>query len=157
MAGLISGGTKRTKFSSWLFKDDAPEEERPEENQVKINYKLPDYVVTWQYDRPSNSYLRYAGGRAHIDKNGDGIVAKDVIVQYVDTQVIDSELRLKMNVVGEGGALVCLDGVCRDGQWRKDAAGERTRFYDENGDEVQFDAGPIWIEVVRPGYDVNYE
>ncbi len=147
----------KKEFSSWLFKEDMEEKERPEASRITIGYKLPDYVVTWKYDRLSDSYLRYAGGRAHIDRNGDGIVAKDVIVQYVDTRVIDAMLRLRMDIIGDGRATVCLDGACRDGEWRKEASGERTRFYYEDGGEVQFNAGPIWIEVVRPGYEVNYE
>ena len=83
--------------------------------------------------------------------------------------MIDDELRLKMEHIGFGQAIVCLDGKCEEGEWRKRTSEARTRFYktikpplDKGGgggfpgEEFQFNAGATWIEVVRPEYEVSY-
>jgi hypothetical protein len=61
-----------------------------------------------------------------------------------------------MDTTGSGKALVCLDGKCEVGEWQKKNSGARTRFYKVNKEEFVFNAGPTWIEVVRPEYEVVY-
>ncbi|OGF27520.1 hypothetical protein A2303_01500 [Candidatus Falkowbacteria bacterium RIFOXYB2_FULL_47_14] len=139
-------------FSSWQFKDEAGEADRgPDGGDIDIKFLIPSYRVRWKYDRTDNSYIRYLGGAAHIDKSGDGIKAKNIVIQYVKARVIDNELRLSMDDIGEGEAVLCFDGFCRKSTWQKKEASERTRFYDENGNEAVFNAGTTWVEVVRPG------
>jgi hypothetical protein len=45
-----------------------------------------------------------------------------------------------------------LDGVEHSATWRKDAAAAPLRFYDAAGEELRFNAGPIWI-VALPALD----
>jgi len=63
---------------------------------------------------------------------------------------------LKMETAGQGDAIVCLDGVCRSAQWRKNNFSSRTRYYYEDNDEIIFNAGKIWIEIVRPELEIEY-
>lgn len=170
-------GAWEGKFLPWQFKDDAPMAERPEKGEIKIGFPLPDYVVKWKYNKENNDYTRYMAGRIHKDASGEEIKAKNVIVEYVGAQVIDEELRLKMEHIGSGQAIVCLDGRCEKGEWRKPTSEARTRFYkiinpplDKEpvpslsregvggfpGEEFKLNAGATWIEVVRPEYEVNY-
>lgn len=144
-------------FGDWQFKEDAAEEKRPDGGVIRIKFRLPEYAAGWKYDKPGNGYMRYVGGKAHIDRSGQGIVAKNVVIQYAAAEVIDEELRLKINTVGKGDALVCLDGACREAEWRKEGVSDRTRFFGENDEELQFNAGPTWIEIVRPEYEVEFE
>jgi hypothetical protein len=117
------------KFLSWQYKDDAVLGGRPEIAEIKIDFQSPDFIVKWKYDRENNEYVRYMDGRMHIDASGGEIRAKNVIIEYIKAEVIDEELRLKMQHIGEGKALVCLDGKCEEGEWRKKTAASRTRFY----------------------------
>ncbi|MBU4375374.1 DUF3048 domain-containing protein [Patescibacteria group bacterium] len=139
---------------SWHFKDDAPEDERTDSAQVKIGYKT-NYEVEWIYNKKTNDYIRYLAGQRHKDSNGDEIRAKNIIVQYVKAKVLDDEGRLKMEHIGSGKALACLDGKCAAGEWRKDKSSARTRFYNEGGEEFEFNSGVTWVEVVRPEIELS--
>jgi hypothetical protein len=151
---LDSKGIDEGNFFGWKFKDDAPFAERPSEGEITVNFLLPEYVVKWKYNKEANDYLRYNGGDIHKDREGREIKAKNIIIEYVKAEVIDELLRLKMDHVGEGKAIVCLDGKCEEGKWDKNTAAARTRFYKLNGEEFIFNAGATWIEVVRPDFDV---
>lgn len=154
-------------FFSWQFKDDILISERPEKSEIIVNFPLPDYVVKWEYDKENNDYVRYLAGQVHKDANGEEIRAKNIIIEYVKAQVIDDVLRLKMENTGEGKAVVCMDGKCEEGEWQKKTNQTRTRFYTSVGSaqdagqvaqqEFKFNAGPTWIEVVRPEYKVDYK
>lgn len=67
----------------------------------------------------------------------------------VSARVIDSELRRKMDTIGSGKAWYCLDGGCNIGKWRKENKQSREKIYDEGGEEIKFNAGTTWIEVVQ--------
>ncbi len=139
------------KYFSWNFKDDEPAVE-PAGHEIAI----PEFAVRWIYNRDNNDYIRYLGRQEHLDGEGQEIRAKNVILAFMPAEVLDEELRLKIETIGIGQAVVCLDGVCREGEWHKKSATSRTRFYNIDGDEFTFNAGPTWIEVVRPGYEVSY-
>jgi hypothetical protein len=142
---------QKGRFLGWKFKNDKELKEDSEiTSKITVDFQSPDFMVEWKYDKKGNDYIRYMGGKQHKDANGDEIRAKNVIIQYVKARVIDKELRLEMEHIGKGEALVCLDGRCERGQWRKNSDVSRTRFYHGNGDEFEFNAGTTWIEVVRP-------
>lgn len=153
---LDSKDLEEGKFFSWKFKDDTREDERPEEGEIKIDYQLDSYKVIWKYSKENNDYVRYEGGEEYKDESGEDIRAKNIIIQKIAAEEIDEELRLRMETIGEGDAIVCLDGECQEGKWKKSSAGSRTRFYDQNDNEIEFNAGITWIEVVRPEYEVEY-
>ncbi|HTM69195.1 MAG TPA: DUF3048 domain-containing protein [Candidatus Binatia bacterium] len=146
---------KAPEFASWRFKDDAPENERPEEAKVAIEYGDPRMDVSWTYDRASNAWRRSQGGRTK-DADGTAILSKNIVVQYTKVSVIDDVGRRKIATVGEGDALIALDGMAVHGTWRKDERTSRTRFYDASGNQIRFNAGQTWIEVVPTGTKVDY-
>jgi hypothetical protein len=143
------------KFLKWNFKNDSPSGD--EQNDIDIAFKSPDFVVKWKYDKIKNEYTRYLGGELQKDEgNEQEIKAKNIIIQYQKTEVLDKELRLKIDTLGSGKAVICLDGKCSLGECRKNNSSSRTRYYYENGEEAQFNGGKFWIETVRPGLQVNY-
>ncbi|MBU4257395.1 DUF3048 domain-containing protein [Patescibacteria group bacterium] len=142
------------KYLSWQFKDDAALPEGEIGKNVKIKFKTPDYYVDWVYNKESNGYIRYLAGQKHKDADGVEITAKNVIVMYVKAEVIDDESRLKMQHIGSGKAIVCLDGKCEEGSWEKKSGSARIRFYAGDNEEFKFNAGAAWIEVVRPEREV---
>ena len=144
------------KFLTWNFKDDMVETERPQTATIKIDFPGDNYKVEWHYDKISNLYERYLGGKAHTDEDGTKILAKNIIVQFIPAQEVDDKLRLNMKTIGEGKTTVCLDGKCQEGKWQKKNTGSRTRFYDMNNKEFIFNAGATWIEVALPEYKVEF-
>lgn len=153
---LESKGLDEGKFLSWRFKNDDPIDSEEEGINITIEFKSDSYKVDWVYDKENNDYIRYSAGERHKDIDGEEIRAKNVVIATISAEVIDDELRLKMDHIGEGKAVVCLDGRCEEGTWQKKSSSARTRFYNENEEEFEFNAGTTWIEVVRPEIEVNF-
>ena len=107
---LDSKGMDEGNFFGWKFKDDAPSEQRPPEGEITVNFLLPEHIVKWKHNKDANDYLRYTGGDIHKDREGREIKAKNVIIEYVKAEVIDELLRLRMEHIGEGKVIICLDG-----------------------------------------------
>jgi len=145
---------KAPEVAGWRFKDDALEAERPTEAKVAIDYGDPRMNVLWTYDAGANAYLRSQGGRTK-DADGAAILAKNIVVQYTKVSVIDDVGRRKIATVGEGDALIALDGIAVRGTWRKDERTSRTRFYDASGNQIRFNAGQTWVEVVPIDTEVD--
>jgi hypothetical protein len=143
------------KFLSWKFKEEKILEERPLSGNISIGYK-PGYQVGWEYNRLNNVYARALDGQAHQDEKGRRIIAKNVVIAVMAAKVVDSELRLKMQNIGTGQAAVCRDGICQKGRWKKTAISSRMRFYNENDEEIEFNMGTTWVEVVRPELEVVF-
>jgi hypothetical protein len=142
------------KFLSWIYKDDKPASGK---SGTSSDLAISSFGVKWQYDPVRNDYSRYLGNNISADANGDAIRAKNVIIQFTDMKVLDNLLRLEIQTIGSGQAVICLDGSCREGQWQKNNATARTRFYDSSGDEVAFNAGTTWVEVIQTGDEVDYK
>ena len=148
---------KNGDYSLWQFKDDKAAEDRKAANkEIKINFRHEDFRVSWNYDEIDNDYIRYAGSAPELTAENNVITAKNVLIQIIPAEVIDGQLRLKMETVGSGQAVICLDGECRAGGWAKAEKGERARFYYADGDEVSLNAGAIWVEIVRPEVEIAY-
>lgn len=146
-------------YDPFLFKKDTDKKNRPETvDPIGIEFSSADYAVEWRYDRDSNSYLRWNGGIEHMDANtNEQIRAKNIVVQYVDSSLIDTESgRLDITTLGEGNAIVFQDGEAITGTWKKTERGDRTKFYDEGGDEIKMNAGTTWIEAVPNTKEVSY-
>jgi hypothetical protein len=137
-------------YFQWTFKDDTELINRPESQEINIEYKIKRYEVAWKYDKQNNNYIRYLGGEVHTELSGDIVTAKNMIIEYAKGEAIDDELRMKMEDIGSGKADICFDGKCSEGTWEKKSKSARTRFYKLSGEEFNFNAGTIWIEVVRP-------
>ena len=149
---------KTPTYESWLFKDEAAKSGRPtEEKTITIDFSGPDYLVEYEYDADSNTYLRFNGGVEHLDRNsGDQLAPTNVVIQKVESRVTDNEGRLEQDVVGIGDAIVFRDGEAIEGTWEKDDRVSRTKFLDKNGQEIALDRGQTWVEVVPTDRTVDY-
>lgn len=143
-------------YSLWLFKDDAPINNSSTTKRIDVNFNHLDFKTSWVYNKTDNDYVRYSGNTPSLTADSNLIVAKNIIIQYVPAKVVDDKLRLEMANVGEGKAIICLDGACQNGRWNKETDKTRTKFSLENGDGARFNAGTTWIEIVKPEIDINY-
>ncbi|MFA5995470.1 MAG: DUF3048 domain-containing protein [Patescibacteria group bacterium] len=141
-----TGAYQPYKFKTNLKKESRPTTTKP----LVIYYSNKNYLVDWRYDRDSNSYLRWNGESEHRDvNNNEQIKAKNIVIQYIDTTVIDQQSgRLEMNTIGTGEAILVQDGISKAGTWKKEQRGDRTLFYDDTGAEFTFNPGQTWIELV---------
>lgn len=147
-------------FKPWLFADDKPQTAVASEISFKFWDNWSDYDVAWSYDATSNSYKRNNGGVAHVDWAFEGkpqLTSKNVVVMFVKEKgPVDTEHHMYYEVIGKGNALIFQNGQVIEATWEKDSATSREVFYDKDGSEISFVRGPIWVEVLPIGNDVNY-
>lgn len=146
---------KAPEIAGWRFKEDAPEKDRPAEARLSIAYGDPKMDVEWTYDAAQNAYRRSQGGRTK-DADGSAVLAKNIVVQFTQVSVIDDVGRRRIATTGDGEALIALDGITVHGTWRKDGRTSRTRYYDASGNQIRFNAGQTWVEVVQTGTKVEF-
>lgn len=140
---LDARGLNERQADAWLFKEEEPKGETSPDIDIifSINFK-----ASWRYDSENNEYLRFFNGQEARDEEAQ-IKAKNVIIQIVDSEVLDSLGRLAIDVRGEGKAMACIDGICQDAYWQKQGD-NRTRYYNsENNEEIKFNPGISWIEL----------
>lgn len=141
----------KNKFSSWKFQ---PEKTSDRENgaaaaaTINIDFGEPSYSVQWKYNAGQNDYLRYQGGVAYKDAEGNEIRTKNIAIMYAESKAIDSYGRRKTKTTGLGKAIVFSGGGVIEGEWRRPSLAERTRFFNAAGDEVLFFPGVTWIEII---------
>jgi hypothetical protein len=105
--------------------------------------------VSYEYDEGQGAYRRHINGAVHRDGNGRTVMARNIIVQYVPHQN-DSRGRPTPQIIGSGAIDYYVQGQLFRGTWRKDSAGGATRFYYQDGQEIERVYGQTWIQLVRP-------
>ena len=154
------GVTWDKNFTSWKFEDEADPGDRGTLDQIDLYFWNgdTDFDVTWEYDAVQNVYKRVNGGQPHKDLEIDQqLTAKNVVIQFSEeTSGIDEHKHLLYDTIGSDDALIFQNGEVIDGTWSKQSRTARTRFFDENGKEIQFVRGEIWIEIVPSGNKVTY-
>jgi hypothetical protein len=148
-------------FVSWKFKDEAKTTERGTVASVSFPFWdqfKDDYSVQWNYDSATNSYKRMNGGQPHVDlETKEQLTAKNVVVQFQkETIGVDEHGHVLYGTTGEGKALVFQDGKVIPGVWRKVNHAARTKYFDQAGKEIAFNAGKIWIETVATDAKITY-
>jgi len=152
-------------WKGWIFADDAEEAKRGSTNKINFGFWSnsigSEYKVTWQYDKASNSYKRVNAGKSHIDLNTKKqLTSKNVVVVFADESVADDGYEhgehMLYDLLGKGDAIVFQNGMAKEVEWRKADAQDMMRFYD-NGKELAFVRGKIWIEILPTGNKVDYK
>ena len=145
-------------FVSWKFIDDKPQ--TPSATDISFGFwdNKSDYDVNWQYDAANNRYLRFNAGVEQIDLEfKQPLFAKNVVILFAKERgPVDRNGHMFYTTVGTGKVLVFQNGSVVEGTWEKDSRQERTKFLDEDGKEISFVRGIIWIEVVPAGNNVSY-
>jgi hypothetical protein len=158
-AGGVSA-TQARPVEPWKFKSDG-EGAAGAEAAGGIGIHFQERAVSWQtvhwrWDEDSKSYLRFQFGGPFMDAvSGEQIRAKNIVVMRVPWRVVDASSHVLLEQFGSGEATVFLDGKAIAGTWKKDDRQGRTRFYDGAGNEIAFNRGLIWIEVVGPDSPVT--
>jgi hypothetical protein len=152
-------------FEVWEFKDDLKGyDNAPAATDIAIDFwTRGPYSAAFRYDEVDNTYSRFMGFDAagnplpHVDRDtGDQIVVKNLVVQFASEKGIagDDAGRLEYQLIGSGTGLVFIDGKVIEATWSKASRDARTKFYDFNGQEIEFNRGKFWVAVV-PDRNVN--
>ncbi len=153
-------GAKDTLRSPiWTFAPDAPLDARPTGGRIDVRYQAN--AITYRYDRKTNTYLRYTGGKLEVDAADKHRVApKNVVVMVVRFGPLNDghpqKGRLEAANIGSGRVWVSTNGVTVRGTWRKTGVKAPTQFYDAKGNPIALTAGQTFIQVVPKASDVKF-
>jgi hypothetical protein len=106
------------------------------------------YRVGYQYDATAGAYRRSINGQAQKDASGKTIMARNIFVQYVPHPT-DSKGRTTPQIIGSGAIDYYVQGQRFKGTWSKDSASSPTRFYYQDGQEIERIYGQTWIQLAR--------
>ncbi len=124
---------------------------------ITIAFAPPTYETVWKFNSSTQQYRRYEAGNKDTDQDGTPMVADTVIIQHVNTTVVDTDGRLHMNDVGSGDAVVFRNGAVIKGTWKKTSISGRTEWLDKKGNFIPLKSGKIWIEVVNQQTKVSWQ
>lgn len=143
-------------YQDWLYKDFKLNNDYLVASEITINYSQPFYQVVWKYEKENNNYQRFINNEPDIDGLNNFYFANNIIVQKVKTTILDEIGRKQMITIGQGEAFIFLDGIVVNGSWRKNKKGERTKFFNSSNEEIQFNRGKTWINVVPSNLKILY-
>jgi hypothetical protein len=148
----------------WKFKDEVALSDRGSIGLTNpITYKYwdtqPAFDVKWIYDKDKNEYIRWQGGVKQTDAiDGSEIRAKVVIIRFtVQRKVNDKKAHLFHDIVGANKALIFQDGKVIEGTWSRMNIENIDVYKDSLGNEVEFNRGQIWVQLVPTENKVLYE
>ncbi|HLD17517.1 MAG TPA: DUF3048 domain-containing protein [Patescibacteria group bacterium] len=146
---------KTVDYGVWTFKDGQPLL-LSDQASLKVEFSTPPYRVEWVYNAGTNRFERFQAGERHRMESGEVLQAENVAVLVTSVRVIDSVGRREIRTIGEGKAWVVQDGCFFPASWKKPFVEERLRFYRENGEEIFWNAGTTWIEVVASEDQISW-
>jgi hypothetical protein len=132
------------------FKFEDPIEQRGDFVSVETTFlglSSGSYKSSFTYDKNLNSYLRSIAGTEDVDDlTGQRIAPKNVIIEWHKyAPANDGHSRIVLDMIGEDEVTVLRDGKVIEGKWKKTCATCRTRYFDNEGKEIELNRGQIWI------------
>ncbi len=149
-----------TAFEGYSFKDDPPVSERPAAGVLTVAWPGA-FRVHYEYDPATNRYQRFWGGTKQVD-GGDGAPVAPSVVVLMRAANQDAEGPGGYNelaIEGAGALEAYQDGTVTKGTWRKSELDKKdpVHFLDERGNPFVFTRGQVWVMVVEPHIEVQWE
>ncbi len=126
------------------------------------------YRVEYAYDAKTNSYLREWDGKVDLDRNTNTQVApKNVVVIFATSRQIEGQYN-DVDIEGSGEMRAFIEGHEFKGTWEKKKGNcvignelvcvnsAKLTFLKEDGKELEFVPGQIWVEVLEPGQKLKW-
>jgi len=160
-------GKTSSRFTPWPRKDgkapqpkmDADGNETPPEviKEIDIPVSFGQFSVSYTYDINTNRYLRFHGGVAHMDENGEQIAPNVVIAMMVSQTLNYSGLYTDINTTGSGIAYIFQNGTAKQATWERGSVNDMLIFRDSEGKEIKLNRGQVWISAVGTGNIINWK
>jgi len=118
------------------------------------------YRVFYRYNSETNSYLRWREEMPEIDRlTNKQVEVQNVVVMRAASRMIQPPDYNDVDIEGTGEAMVYRNGEEIKGSWKKEGKYQPTKLYflDQKGKEIEFVPGKIWIEIVEPYQEINWE
>ena len=109
------------------------------------------------YDEAKGQYLKYIHGSVQKDgDNGESLYFSNVVIQITDWKTLDKKGYLSFDVVGAGDGYYCTQGKVIPIKWQKSDDHTPTKYYDEYGQEIEFNTGKTYIAIAQSGKEPKF-
>lgn len=156
------GYRMENQFSGFPHRNESPIDKRGSNGTLTVGFPGV-FRVTYDYDAASNTYLRNWNGNADTDRaTGKRIAPKNVVVVFAASRQIEGQYN-DVDIEGSGLMYAYMEGREFKGTWEKSkddcvldndlvcVSSSRMKFIKDNGQEIEFVPGQIWVEVLEPG------
>ena len=120
-------------------------------NNIKIKYSNT-HSTSYVYDSESKTYLRSMRGEVHADRfTGERFYAKNILIYKVRDELlpdVEDKGRRELYNIGSGEGYYVTNGKCIPMKWKKQTRSGRTIYTDMNGNELKFNDGITWVQIV---------
>ncbi len=107
---------------------------------------------SYKYDAQRKVYLRSMRGIEHKDsQTGEQFYAKNIVMIYVKDELLDDpedKGRRELYNIGTGKGYFATNGQAIEITWEKKTRAGRTIYRDLSGNEITFNDGITWVQIV---------
>ncbi len=115
----------------------------------QIILPFPHNSSLLNYNDETECYEYYEYGKPHLDgDSGEPLAFTNVFLQKCSFTKLDENGYLVYNCLGSGEGFYITKGIEKSVSWVKQDDCDFTRFYDDNGDEIQVNRGKTYITLV---------
>ena len=129
-------------------------------NNISITYSN-SYVTSYKYDENNKYYLRSVNGKAHTDYvTKKQYHFKNIITYQVkNTTLNDGENKGRQNIenIGSGVGYYITDGYSIPIKWVKESRKSQTKYYYNDGKEIDVNDGNTFIQIQPEGQKLTIE
>ncbi|MCR5793815.1 MAG: DUF3048 domain-containing protein [Solobacterium sp.] len=116
---------------------------------VRVDLPFPHNKTYLLFNEGTQTYDYYCYGKLHQDGQNDKVLSfENLLVLNIPMSVIDEKAHVLYDVIGEGNGYYMSRGHMIPITWKKTSDYDITRYYDENGDEIEMNRGKIYIGFV---------
>lgn len=129
-------------------------------NKVYIKYS---YVqnTSYVYDKENKVYLRSMRGVEHRDRwTNEQFYAKNIVILFVKNTLLDDpedKGRQELYNTGTGKGYYITNGEQMPITWSKKDRSSRTIYYNDKNEEIKFNNGITWVQIVPTNATVTIE
>lgn len=126
----------------------------PANGQDVTNFQIAyreGYTPSYVWDGATGKYLRYYNGAPYVDgTTNEQVLVDNVVVQSMEYAWYSGESdRPKVTTIGTGRCEYFIGGRHFSGSWRRDSLTANTVYLDDAGNEVLFNPGKTFIEILK--------
>lgn len=109
------------------------------------------YTPSYQWDAMQGKYLRFYNDKAYVDgQTGEQVTCDNVIVQHVEYSWFGGKSDAPcVTLYGTNTCDYFIGGRHFTGYWVRDSIANNTVYYDDAGNEVLFNPGHTFIEILK--------
>ena len=126
-------------------------------NATNITCKYSgSHYSSYEYDPETKTYLRSMRGEPHVDRfTNERFYAKNILAYQIEDKLLDDpedKGRRELYNIGTGTGYYFTNGKAIKINWSKKSRASETKYTDMEGNELKFNDGITWVEIVPASY-----